>query len=210
MTRQRGISLAGKRAVDVTLSAAGLTLLAPVLGALAVLIRVSMGAPVLFRQPRAGRDGRPFTLTKFRSMRHARDGAGHPLPDVVRLTRLGGVLRAASLDELPQLWNVLTGSLSLVGPRPLLVSYLPRYTAGQARRHTVLPGITGWAQVQGRNAIKWEQKFRFDVWYADHWSLGLDLAILARTIGAVLAREGISAGADATMPEFLGTPATRS
>jgi lipopolysaccharide/colanic/teichoic acid biosynthesis glycosyltransferase len=164
-----------------------------------------MGSPVLFVQERPGLGGRPFRLVKFRTMRHATAPDGAPLPDADRLTPLGRFLRATSLDELPQLWNVLRGELSLVGPRPLLMQYLARYTPEQARRQDVLPGITGWAQVNGRNALAWDEKLALDVWYVDHWSLGLDLKILVRTLGKVLRRDGISQRGQATMPEFLGT-----
>jgi lipopolysaccharide/colanic/teichoic acid biosynthesis glycosyltransferase len=202
---QRGWRLAVKAGLDRAAAAAGLVLLAPVLLATAGAIRATMGPPVLFRQERPGRGGRPFRVAKFRTMREARGPDGSPLPDAERLTRLGRFLRATSLDELPQLWNVLEGDLSLVGPRPLLVEYLPRYTPEQARRHEVLPGITGWAQVNGRNALTWEEKFALDVWYVDHWSLALDLRILATTMLRVLRREGISSEGHATMPEFTGT-----
>jgi lipopolysaccharide/colanic/teichoic acid biosynthesis glycosyltransferase len=165
-----------------------------------------MGPPVFFRQLRPGLHGRPFRVVKFRTMADARDARGGLLPDAARLTAVGRVLRATSLDELPQLWNVLRGELSLVGPRPLLMQYLPRYSPEQARRHDVLPGVTGWAQVHGRNALSWEDKFALDVWYVDHWSPWLDLRILAATLLHVARREGISQPGHATMPEFLGTP----
>jgi lipopolysaccharide/colanic/teichoic acid biosynthesis glycosyltransferase len=176
----------------------------------AVLVAASQGRPVLFTQPRVGRDGRRFPIFKFRTMREATGPDGTPLPDDERLTRVGRALRATSIDELPQLWNVLRGDLSLVGPRPLLVRYLPRYTPEQARRHEVLPGITGWAQVNGRNAISWEERFALDVWYVDHWSLALDLRILAMTLARVLRREGVSREGHATMPEFMGREDGRS
>lgn len=198
--QQRGWRLAVKRAADVSLAGAALALTAPALGAAALAVRAVMGAPVLFRQQRPGRDGRLFTVYKLRTMTVG-DGS-----DAARLTPLGKALRAASLDELPQLWNVLRGDMSLVGPRPLLVSYLPRYSAEQRRRHDVLPGITGWAQINGRNTVTHEEKFRLDVWYVDHWSLALDARILATTLWRVLARAGISAEGHATMPEFQGTP----
>jgi lipopolysaccharide/colanic/teichoic acid biosynthesis glycosyltransferase len=166
-----------------------------------------MGSPVLFVQQRPGLRGRGFRLVKFRTMKSAVGHDGRELPDAERLTALGRFLRATSLDELPQLWNVLRGDLSLVGPRPLLVQYLERYTPEQARRHDVLPGITGWAQVNGRNAISWEEKFALDVWYVDHWSFVLDLRILLLTIVRVLQREGIAQGGHVTMPEFMGTAA---
>jgi lipopolysaccharide/colanic/teichoic acid biosynthesis glycosyltransferase len=172
----------------------------------AAAIRVTMGSPVLFRHRRIGRGSRPFTLLKFRTMRAGRPGEA----DEARLTPLGRWLRALSLDELPQLWNVLRGDMSLVGPRPLLPQYLGRYTPQQARRHHVLPGITGLAQVEGRNALSWEEKLQLDVWYVDHQSLSLDARILARTVRAVLSRRGVSADGHATMPEFMGTAASRS
>lgn len=176
----------------------------PLLAALAVLVRVKLGAPVLFRQSRPGRGERIFALTKFRTMTEARDAGGALRADADRLTPFGRWLRASSLDELPELLNVLKGEMSLVGPRPLLVQYLPRYSAEQRRRHAVPPGLTGWAQVNGRNALSWEEKFRLDVWYVDHRSFGLDLRILALTVWHVLARKGISAPGEATMPEFRG------
>ncbi len=204
--RQRGVQLALKVLLDRAAAALGLALLSPVLAAVAAAIRIRMGAPVLFVQERPGLGGRLFRLVKFRTMRAAADARGDPLPDAERLTGLGRFLRTTSLDELPQLWNVLRGELSLVGPRPLLVQYLSRYTPEQARRHEVLPGITGWAQVNGRNALSWEEKFAFDVWYVDHWSLALDLRILALTAAGVFRRRGISQEGHATMPEFTGTP----
>jgi sugar transferase EpsL len=193
-----------KRVVDVAASAAGLVMLAPVLAACAVAVRLSMGSPVLFRQTRPGLHGVPFTMYKFRTMRDARDRNGDPLPDAERLTRVGNFLRSTSLDELPELWNVLRGDMSLVGPRPLLMQYLPLYSAEQARRHDVRPGITGWAQVNGRNAITWDEKFRLDVWYVDNRSLRLDLQILLRTLRKVAHREGISQAGHVTMEPFRG------
>ncbi|MBW3656191.1 MAG: sugar transferase [Gemmatimonadetes bacterium] len=166
-----------------------------------------MGSPVLFRQTRPGLHGRAFTMYKFRTMRHAYDREGRPLPDPARLTRVGRLLRSTSLDELPELFNVLRGDMSLVGPRPLLPEYLPLYSEEQARRHEVRPGITGWAQVNGRNAITWEQKFRLDVWYVDNHSLRLDALILLRTVAKVLAREGINQEGQATAETFRGTRA---
>jgi lipopolysaccharide/colanic/teichoic acid biosynthesis glycosyltransferase len=204
-SRQRGFQRALKVLLDRSAALVGLALLSPVLAAIAVAIRTTMGAPVLFTQDRPGRGGRIFRVVKFRTMRHAVGPDGRPLPDHERLTALGRFLRATSLDELPQLWNVLRGDLSLVGPRPLLVQYLPRYTPEQARRHDVMPGITGWAQVNGRNAISWDEKFALDVWYVDHWTFGLDLRILGLTLRRVLRREGISQGGHATMPEFMGS-----
>jgi lipopolysaccharide/colanic/teichoic acid biosynthesis glycosyltransferase len=167
-------------------------------------IRWNLGSPVLFRQIRPGKYGLPFEFIKFRTMSNQRDAAGNLLPDAERLTGLGRFLRATSLDELPQLWNVLRGELSVVGPRPLLMDYLPRYSPEQARRHEVMPGITGWAQVNGRNALTWEEKLKLDVWYVDHWSLGLDIKILSLTIRKVIWRDGISQKGHATMPEFTG------
>lgn len=195
-----------KRALDLLLSIPALILLAPVMGVLALLVRVKLGSPVVFRQRRPGLHGEIFTLNKFRTMRDAVDANGQPLPDSERLTRFGRFLRAASLDELPEIWNVLRGEMSWVGPRPLLVQYLERYTPEQARRHEVLPGITGWAQINGRNALTWEEKFRLDVWYVDHWTPGLDIRIIALTVRKVLRREGISAPGQATAEEFMGTP----
>lgn len=206
--RQRGWRLVVKRTLDRTAAAAGLLLLAPLLAAIALALRVRQGSPILFRQLRPGRGGVPFELLKFRTMREGVGPDGRPLPDAERLTSLGRLLRATSLDELPQLWNVVRGDVSLVGPRPLLMQYLPRYSPEQARRHDVLPGITGWAQVNGRNAISWEQKFTLDVWYVDHWSLALDLQILIMTLFRVFSRSGISQGGHATMPEFMGSGRT--
>lgn len=193
-----------KRLIDVVASALGLIVLAPLLAVIALAVRCSLGSPVLFRQIRPGLGGRPFTLYKFRTMRDATDPAGNPLPDAERLTRFGRFLRSTSLDELPELWNVLKGDMSLVGPRPLLMEYLPLYTPEQARRHEVKPGITGWAQVNGRNALSWDAKFALDVWYVDNWSLALDLKILALTVKKVLLREGITQAGHATMERFRG------
>lgn len=193
-----------KRSFDLFVAAVALLLLAPLLLALAWLVRRRIGTPVLFRQMRPGLYGRPFELLKFRSMREARDERGAPLPDAERLTPFGRFLRASSLDELPELWNVLKGDMSLVGPRPLLMDYLPLYSPEQARRHAVRPGITGWAQVNGRNALSWEEKFRLDVWYVEHRTFRLDLRILLLTLKRVLAREGISAEGEATMARFTG------
>jgi sugar transferase EpsL len=200
-----------KRLFDILLSAAALLVLSPLLLVLALLVRLRLGSPVLFRQPRPGRGGRIFTLCKFRTMSEARDAGGRLHSDAERLTSLGRALRASSLDELPTLWNVLHGEMSLVGPRPLLIEYLPLYSPEQARRHEVRPGITGWAQVNGRNALSWEKKFELDVWYVDHRSLGLDLRILFLTVAKVFKREGIAAVGSATMPEFTGAgPMPRS
>lgn len=194
-----------KRALDVCVALGALVLLSPVLVLTALVVRVHLGAPVLFRQQRPGRGGRPFTLVKFRTMRDARDAAGRPLPDAERLTRVGRWLRSTSLDELPELWNVLRGDMSLVGPRPLLVEYLDRYTPEQARRHDVRPGLTGWAQIHGRNAQTWDDRLVLDVWYVDHRTFWLDICILARTLVLVARRDGINAVGDATMAEFLGS-----
>jgi sugar transferase EpsL len=205
--RQAGITFAAKRAFDIGVATVGLGLTLPITLATAAMVRATMGAPVLFRQQRPGRDGKPFQLIKFRTMRDATDASGRRLPDADRLTAIGRLLRASSLDELPQLWNVLRGDMSLVGPRPLLMQYLSRYNARQKRRHEVLPGITGWAQVHGRNAVRWEQKFELDVWYVENWSPVLDLRILWRTCREVLSRRGVAAAGHATMPEFQGTDA---
>ena len=202
--RQAGLALLAKKALDRVFAAGALVATAPVLGAAALAVRASMGSPVFFRQERPGLGGTPFRIVKMRTMSNARDAAGWLLPDADRLTRLGRFLRASSIDELPQLWNVLRGDLSLVGPRPLLMQYLPLYDREQARRHDVLPGITGWAQVHGRNALGWQEKFALDVWYVDHWSFALDLKILAKTLGSVLAREGIASEGHVSMPNFLG------
>ena len=193
-----------KRLFDITASVAALVVLSPLLFVLAVAIRWKLGVPVLFRQQRPGLGGRPFWMMKFRTMTDARDAGGALLPDGQRLTTFGRFLRTASLDELPELLNVVKGDMSLVGPRPLLMQYLVRYTPEQARRHEVRPGITGWAQVNGRNAITWEEKFRLDVWYVDNWSLWLDIKIIGMTILKILKREGISHPGQATMEEFRG------
>jgi lipopolysaccharide/colanic/teichoic acid biosynthesis glycosyltransferase len=194
-----------KRLFDLFGFLSALLLLSPVFLLTAWQVRRRIGVPVLFRQIRPGLAGRPFELLKFRTMTDERGPDGQLLPDKDRLTPFGRWLRASSLDELPELWNVLKGEMSLVGPRPLLVEYLPRYTPEQARRHEVRPGITGWAQVNGRNAISWEEKFKLDVWYVDNQSLWLDLKILWLTIKKVLVRDGISAQGDATMPKFTGS-----
>ena len=194
----------GKRLLDVALAAPLLLLSLPLLAGAALLAAGGNRGGWLFRQQRPGRHGRLFTLYKIKTMTDAHDAAGHLLPDAQRLPGWGRWLRRTSLDELPQLWNVLRGDLSLVGPRPLLPAYLPRYSPTQARRHEVRPGLTGWAQVNGRNALSWEEKFALDVWYVDNMSLGLDLLILARTAGRVLGGDGISGGGTATMPEFMG------
>jgi lipopolysaccharide/colanic/teichoic acid biosynthesis glycosyltransferase len=205
--RQSGLPLFTKRLFDRSVAIVGLVVTAPILGAATLAVRVTLGKPAIFRQERPGRHGRPFQIYKMRTMTDARDERGNLLPDSERLTRLGRLLRATSIDELPQLWNVLRGDLSLVGPRPLLTEYLSRYSPEQARRHDVLPGITGWAQVNGRNAISWEEKFAHDVWYVDHWSLGLDLRILARTAVSLVLRRGVTSHGHATMPVFRGKDA---
>jgi len=194
-----------KRLFDIVASLAGLVLLSPFLAVLAIGVRYGMGIPVLFRQPRPGYKGRLFTLYKFRTMINVAGANGNPLADAERLTLLGRWMRKWSMDELPELFNILKGDMSLVGPRPLLPQYLGRYTPEQARRHEVKPGLTGWAQVHGRNAINWEEKFTLDVWYVDNRSFLLDLKILAMTAWKVLRREGISAEGEATMQEFMGT-----
>jgi lipopolysaccharide/colanic/teichoic acid biosynthesis glycosyltransferase/glycosyltransferase involved in cell wall biosynthesis len=202
--RQCGLPTKGKRIFDLLVSFAALTVLSPLLFAIGILLLLVMGRPIFFRQQRPGRYGKPFTLYKFRTMADKRDAQGRLLADGERLTQLGRLLRLFSVDELPQLWNVLRGDLSLVGPRPLLMEYLDRYSHEQARRHDVLPGITGWAQINGRNAITWKRKFELDVWYVDHWSIWLDLKILALTTNQVLRRHGISQNGHATAPEFQG------
>ena len=193
-----------KRLFDIIASASGLIFLSPVFLILIYLIRKNLGEPVFFTQERPGKDGKPFKMIKFRSMRDAVDKDGNPLPDSERLTPFGKKLRAASLDELPELWNVLKGDMSLVGPRPLLMSYLPLYNDFQFRRHEMRPGVTGWAQVNGRNAISWDEKFAYDIWYIDHFSLRFDMKILFLTIKKVFIKEGISAEGEATMPYFTG------
>lgn len=193
-----------KRLLDITVAMLALVLLSPILAGLVVAVVLTLGRPVLFAQIRPGRHGVPFTMYKFRTMLDARDAEGNLLEDAQRLTRFGRFLRATSLDELPELWNVLVGDMSLVGPRPLLMEYLPLYSAEQRRRHEVRPGITGWAQVNGRNALDWEARFRLDVWYVDHRSIRLDLKILFLTVRKVLAREGISEAGQATMRKFIG------
>ena len=198
-----------KRLFDLLASAMGLLILALPLALLAWHVRRKLGSPVLFTQKRPGLNGRPFRMVKFRTMTDARDARGALLPDALRLTSFGRFLRASSLDELPELWTVLRGEMSLVGPRPLLMEYLPLYSPEQARRHEVRPGITGWAQVNGRNAISWDAKFALDVWYVDHPSLWLDIRILLLTIKKVFKREGITAVGDPTMPRFTGTTTTR-
>jgi sugar transferase EpsL len=196
---------ASKRIFDLLAATLGLLIISPVLLIVALLVRIRHGSPVLFGQKRPGLRGGPFQIYKFRTMTNARAADGSLLPDEHRLTPLGRFLRASSLDELPELFNVLRGEMSLVGPRPLLMQYLDRYSPEQARRHEVLPGITGWAQVNGRNALTWEDKFKLDVWYVDHWSFWLDLKILFLTISKVFKREGISQPGHATMEEFRGS-----
>jgi lipopolysaccharide/colanic/teichoic acid biosynthesis glycosyltransferase len=197
-----------KRGLDLLGATVALVVLSPVLLAVVVVVRVVQGSPVLHRAQRAGRGERPFILHKVRTMTDARDADGSLLPDAERLTRVGRFLRSTSLDELPQLWDVLRGEMSLVGPRPLPMAYLPRYTAEERRRHEVRPGITGWAQVHGRNELSWDDKLAFDVWYVDHRSLVLDLRILARTVGQVVRRRGISAVGEATVGELRPELAT--
>lgn len=196
----------GKRILDVSLALLVLVILCPVFLCLYALLRVSVGSPVVFRQRRPGFHGKPFTLYKFRTMRDDRDPGGKLLPDEHRVTRIGIMLRKLSLDELPELFNVLKGDMSLVGPRPLLMQYLSRYTAEQARRHEVLPGITGWAQINGRNALKWKEKFSLDIWYVDNLSFALDMRILGMTLWKVLRREGIGFEDSVNAPEFMGLP----
>jgi lipopolysaccharide/colanic/teichoic acid biosynthesis glycosyltransferase len=194
-----------KRTFDLLVSGMALIVLSPVLGLIALQVRRQLGAPVLFRQVRPGLHGRPFEMVKFRTMRNVTDAMGDLLPDAERLTSFGRWLRATSLDELPELWNVLKGDMSLVGPRPLLMQYLPLYSREQARRHEVRPGITGWAQVHGRNTISWEKKFELDVWYVDHHNFLMDLRIIFLTLKNVILRDGINAPGEASMPAFIGT-----
>ena len=194
-----------KRLFDLSIAVPLLIILSPVLVLIGFLVRMKIGVPVLFRQVRPGLHGRPFTIYKFRTMIDERDKDGNLLPDGDRLTRLGRFLRKLSIDELPELFNVVRGDMSIVGPRPLLMQYIDRYTLEQARRHEVKPGITGWAQVNGRNAITWEDKFRLDVWYVDNMSLGLDMKIIAMTIWKILKREGINQPGQATAEKFKGS-----
>jgi lipopolysaccharide/colanic/teichoic acid biosynthesis glycosyltransferase len=195
-----------KRLLDLMLAAVGLVLLSPALLVIAIMVRVRLGTPVLFRQMRPGLHGRPFTLLKFRTMSNGRDHLGNLLPDAERVTRFGTFLRSTSLDELPELFNVLRGEMSLVGPRPLLMEYLELYTPEQMRRHDVRPGITGWAQVNGRNALSWDEKFKLDLWYVEHSSFVLDLKIVGLTLRALLKRQNISQEGHVTMPRFTGRP----
>jgi sugar transferase EpsL len=193
-----------KRIIDLVVATLLLIILSPVVFLITLLVRLTLGAPVLFRQTRPGFQGKPFVIYKFRTMAAEKDAEGNLLPDAKRLTRFGRFLRATSLDELPELFNVLKGEMSLVGPRPLLMEYLPLYTPNQARRHAVKPGITGWAQINGRNTLDWDKRFQMDLWYIDHWSLGLDGKILWLTIFKVLRREGINAEGQVTMAKFVG------
>lgn len=198
-----------KRLIDITASGAALAVLSPVLAVTAYKVKKNLGSPVLFKQTRPGLDGKPFEMIKFRTMKDATDSDGNLLPDSERLTPFGQKLRSTSIDELPELWNVLKGDMSLVGPRPLLMEYLPLYNSEQARRHNVRPGVTGYAQVNGRNAISWEQKFALDTWYVDNQSLWLDFKILAKTVKQVLIKDGISAEGEATMSKFTGSPISK-
>nr|WP_313016092.1 sugar transferase [Moraxella sp. CTOTU48841] len=194
-----------KRTFDIVASASALVLLSPVLAITAHKVKKELGSPVLFRQTRPGLYGKPFEMIKFRTMKDATDKEGNALPDSERLTEFGKKLRASSLDELPELWNVLKGDMSLVGPRPLLIEYLPLYNAEQAKRHNVRPGVTGYAQVNGRNSLSWEDKFKLDTWYVEHQSLWLDMKILLKTVKKVIIKDGISAEGEATMTKFTGT-----
>ena len=193
-----------KRAIDITGALVGLICLAPIIALAALAVRISMGGPIFFRQMRPGLNEQPFTMIKFRTMANTHDAFGKLLSDGERLTRTGRFLRSTSLDELPELWNVLVGDMSLVGPRPLLIAYLGRYSPEQARRHHVKPGVTGWAQINGRNAISWDEKFQLDIWYVDHRSTRLDIRILFKTAFQVMRRSGINSEESATMPEFIG------
>lgn len=193
-----------KRAFDIAASASALVILSPVLAITAYKVKKELGSPVLFRQTRPGLHGKAFEMIKFRTMKDATDKDGNPLPDSERLTEFGKKLRASSLDELPELWNVLKGDMSLVGPRPLLMEYLPLYNAEQAKRHNVRPGVTGYAQVNGRNSLSWEDKFKLDTWYVEHQSFLLDMKILLKTVKKVLIKDGINANGEATMSKFIG------
>jgi len=193
-----------KRLFDLIVSAGMLMILSPILLVLYVLCKIKLGSPAIFAQERPGLNGEVFKMYKFRSMTEEKDAEGNLLPDEIRLTTFGRKLRAISLDELPELINILKGEMSFVGPRPLLVKYLPRYSKEQARRHEVKPGLTGWAQINGRNAIDWDRKFELDLWYVDHWSLTLDFKILCMTVAKVIKRDGVSAEGQATMGEFMG------
>ena len=206
-SHSRTIALGAKRAFDLVGAVAAFVALGLPLLMVAALVRIFLGSPILFPQPRPGWHGKLFTCFKFRTMTDARDVEGRLLPDADRMTAFGRFLRNSSIDELPELVNVIHGEMSLVGPRPLLPEYLPRYTPEQMRRHEVKPGITGWAQIHGRNTLHWNRRFALDLWYIDHWSFCLDLSILAKTIGQVIRREGVTRPGHATMPEFRGTPA---
>ena len=194
-----------KRIIDIIGALVGLIVSSPIMLIVSLIIYLTMGRPVFFKQLRPGMNGKPFVIYKFRTMLDLKDKDGNLLPDEKRITAIGRFLRSTTLDELPEFWNVLKGDMSLVGPRPLLMEYLPRYTPEQARRHNVKPGMTGWAQVNGRNAITWEEKFKLDVWYVDNWNIPLDLKIIFLTILKVFKREGVSAEGYATMPEFVGS-----
>jgi len=193
-----------RRLFDIAASFTALVLLFPLILFIGWYVRRKLGSPVLFRQVRPGLNGKPFKMVKFRTMRDALDAAGNPLPDSDRITSFGGFLRSSSLDELPELWNVLKGDMSLVGPRPLLMEYLPLYSPEQYRRHEVRPGVTGWAQINGRNALSWEEKFKLDIWYVDNRSFWLDLKIIFLTVKKVVIRDGINADGEVTMPKFTG------
>lgn len=195
-----------KRLLDIVIASSALVLLSPVYAFVAYKVRKNLGSPVLFRQVRPGLKGKPFEMIKFRSMKDAVDAQGNPLPDSERLTPFGQMLRSSSLDEMPELWNVIKGEMSIVGPRPLLMEYLPLYNSEQAKRHEVRPGITGYAQVNGRNAISWEKKFELDTWYVNNHSLWLDFKIMLKTVKKVIAKDDISADGEATMIKFTGTP----
>ncbi len=197
-----------KRLFDLLLVLPGIVLVSPILGCVALALVISEGHPVIYRQPRGGLHGKVFNIYKFRTMREANDEQGRPLPDEKRVSKFGNFLRSASLDELPELVNILCGEMSLVGPRPLMATYLERYSPEQMRRHDALPGITGWAQINGRNTLAWDERFRMDVWYCEHWSLSLDIKILAGTLSKVVRREGISEPGQATMTEFKGSPSS--
>lgn len=198
-----------KRLVDIVLAAVALLLLALPMAVIALLVRTKLGSPVIFRQERPGLDGRPFMMMKFRSMTNQKDESGNLLPDAQRLTKFGRLLRASSLDELPEIFNVLKGEMSLVGPRPLLMQYLERYDDRQRRRHEVRPGITGYAQINGRNTLSWEDKFELDVWYVENWTIWLDFKIMLATVFKVIRREGVSAAGEATAKEFMGSDPNR-
>lgn len=199
-----------KSSLDRLSAAIALIVLSPIIAVLAIAIYRQMGSPVIFSQLRVGKDNKIFTFYKFRTMSDQRDSDGKLLPDMQRLTPLGEFLRQSSLDELPQLWNVVRGDMSLIGPRPLITAYIERYSPEQARRHAVIPGITGWAQINGRNAISWEEKFELDVWYIDHWSLWLDLKILVQTVVKIISKEGVDEDQNTTSREFMGTKSTTS